>query len=56
MKLGLHLRIEKVLNQKLTNTQFKAIYKDWNAFSKDPEKYQNSIVIDMIKQYINEKK
>lgn len=46
--------IENVLDMWLTQKQLDAIEEDWNAFYNNPMLYKNSIVVDMIKQFLME--
>lgn len=46
--------IESVLDTWLTSKQLDNIQKDWQAFYNAPMQYSNSIVTDMIKQYLKE--
>jgi len=41
--------IENVLDMWLSQKQLETIKEDWKAFYNDPEKYKNTIVIDMVK-------
>lgn len=46
--------IENVLDQWLTSKQLLAIEKGWNEFYNNPLQFKNSIVVDMVKQSIQE--
>lgn len=41
--------LENVLDMFLTSKQIKVIEDGWKAFYNEPLKYQNSVVIDMVK-------
>ena len=45
--------LENVLDMFLTSKQIDAIQDGWNAFYKDPMKYKNSVVVDMVKLSLN---
>lgn len=47
-------RLELVLEMNLNDLQVEALKRGWNAFYNSPEQYKNSIVVDMVKQYLNE--
>jgi len=38
----------------LTDADVVCIADDWRAFCNDPEKYRNTVVVDMVNQYIDE--
>lgn len=44
--------LENVLDMFLTKRQMDAIEKYWKAFYTDPLKYKDSVVVDLIKEYI----
>lgn len=46
--------LEHVLDMWLTQKQIDAIEKGWNAFYNEPLKYQNSVVVDMVKLSLQE--
>ncbi len=46
--------LENVLDMWLTQKQIDAIKKGWNAFYNDPMQYKNSVVVDMVKQFLKE--
>lgn len=41
--------IENVLDMWLTSKQIETIKEGWNAFYNEPLKYENSVVVDMVK-------
>lgn len=47
-------RLECVLDMVLTDNQMQAISGGWSAFYREPERYKNTTVADMVKQYIEE--
>lgn len=46
--------IENVLDMCLTQKQLDAIKEGWNAFYNNPMQYKNSIVVDMVKLFLQE--
>ena len=54
MKLGKQLIIEKVLNTKINMNQLKAIKNGFYAFYESPQDYENTIVVELVKQFILE--
>ena len=46
--------IENMLGMKLSQKQFEKIKDGWNAFYNDPLKYKNTIVVEMVKLYLQE--
>lgn len=48
--------IESLLDIWLSNSELESIKIGWNAFYNDPLKYKNTIVVDMVKQSIIEKR
>ena len=46
--------LENVLDMWLTQKQIEAIKTGWKAFYENPMQYKNSVVIDMIKQFLKE--
>lgn len=46
--------LENVLDMWLTQKQIEAIEKGWNAFYNNPMQYKNSVVIDMVKLFLQE--
>lgn len=44
--------LENVLDMWLTQKQIEAIKTGWNAFYSDPMQYKNSVVVDMVKQFL----
>lgn len=38
----------------LTNAQLEAIKESWNAFYNNPADYKGTIVIDMVKQFVEQ--
>ena len=46
--------LEHVLDMWLTQKQIDAIENGWNAFYSDPMQYKNSVVVDMVKLFLQE--
>lgn len=46
--------VKRVLGRELTQIEFENLWIDWNAFTKNPLKYNGTVVVDMVKQYLNE--
>lgn len=46
-------RVQRVLGKNLSEQQLYAIYEGWFEFYKNPEKYKNSIVVDMVLLSLN---
>ena len=46
--------LENVLDMWLTQKQIEAIETGWNAFYSDPMQYKNSVVVDMVKLFLQE--
>lgn len=46
--------LEHVLDMWLTSKQIEAIKTGWNAFYNDPMQYKNSVVIDMVKLFLQD--
>lgn len=46
--------IGTVLGRSLTEKQFDALKQDWKAFYREPEKYRETPVVEMVKQYLEE--
>ena len=46
--------LEHVLDMWLTSKQIEHIKEGWNAFYNEPLKYQNSVVVDMVKLFLQE--
>ena len=46
--------LENVLDMWLTQKQINAIENGWKAFYNNPMQYKNSVVIDMVKQFLQE--
>lgn len=46
--------IENILDMWLTTTQLEAIKEDWKAFYNSPLDYKDTIVVYMVKQFVNE--
>ena len=46
--------LENVLDMWLTQKQIETIKTEWKAFYENPKQYKNSVVIDMIKQFLKE--
>lgn len=44
--------LENVLDMFLTKRQMDAIEKDWKVFYTDPLKYKDSVVVDLVKEYV----
>lgn len=47
--------VSRVLKREVSPIDFENLWYDWNAFTKEPEKYANSIVVDMVNQYLDER-
>ena len=47
---------EKVLDETLTEDEFKAMLHDWKVFSRNPEHYSGTIVVDMVKLWLSERR
>ena len=46
--------LEYVLDMWLTSKQIEAIENGWNAFYNSPMQYKNSVVVDMVKLFLQE--
>ena len=46
--------LENVLDMWLTQKQIDAIETGWNAFYSDPMQYKNSVIVDMVKLFLQE--
>ena len=46
--------LENVLDMWLTQKQIDAIENSWNAFYNNPMQYKNSVVVDMVKLFLQE--
>ena len=46
--------LENVLDMWLTTKQINAIEENWKAFFNNPMQYENSVVVDMVKQFLLE--
>ena len=46
--------LENVLDMWLTQKQIDAIETGWSAFYNDPMQYKNSVVVDMVKLFLQE--
>ena len=46
--------LENVLDMWLTSKQIEAIENGWNAFYNNPMQYKNSVVVDMVKLFLQE--
>lgn len=46
--------IENVMDMWLTQKQIETIKTEWKAFYENPMQYKNSVVIDMVKQFLKE--
>ena len=46
--------LENVLDMWLTQKQIEAIEKGWNEFFNNPMQYKNSVVVDMVKLFLQE--
>jgi hypothetical protein len=49
-------RAEKVLDETLTEDEFKAMLHDWKVFSRNPEHYSGTIVVDVVKSWLNDRR
>lgn len=47
-------KVEHILDRQLTDSGIALIKNDWKAFYNNPEEYKDSVVIDMILQYLRE--
>ena len=46
--------LENVLDMWLTQKQLDVIEENWKAFFNNPMQYKNSVVVDMVKQFLME--
>ena len=46
--------LENVMDMWLTQKQIETIKTEWKAFYENPMQYKNSVVIDMVKQFLKE--
>lgn len=46
--------ISSVLNRSVSFDEAKRLYKDWHEFFNHPEDFKNTIVVDMVLQYLND--
>ena len=46
--------LEHVLDMWLTSKQIEHIKEGWNAFYNNPMQYKNSVVVDMVKLFLQE--
>ena len=46
--------LENILDMWLTQKQIEAINIGWKAFYENPMQYKNSVVVDMVKQFLKE--
>ena len=46
--------VEQVLGVELSMIEFENLWIDWNAFTREPHKYEGTVVVDMVKQYLEE--
>ena len=47
-------KVENVLDRVLTDIGHTILQRDWKAFYDDPEDYTNSVVLEMIRQYLRD--
>lgn len=47
--------LNSVLGRKIGWVSFRELEHDWNEFYNDPSKYRNSVVVDMVNQWADEK-
>lgn len=47
-------RVEKVLDRTLTNAGHNLLKRDWKAFYAKPEDYKDSVVVEMVLQYLRD--
>lgn len=47
--------IESLLDMRITDWMFKELGIYWKAFYEEPFKYRGTIVVPMVKQYINQR-
>lgn len=45
--------IENLLDMWLSNAELKAIKEGWNAFYNNPADYKNTVIVAMVKEFIN---
>lgn len=46
--------LENVMDMWLTQKQIETIKTEWKAFYENPMQYENSVIVDMIKQFLKE--
>lgn len=46
--------VSRVLGREVDQTEFENLWHDWRAFTENPEKYADTIVVDMVKLYLDE--
>lgn len=46
--------VSRVLNREIDQIEFENLWIDWKAFARNPEKYADTIVVEMIQQYLDE--
>ena len=48
--------MENVIGKELTEDEFKAMLHDWKVFSRNPEHYSGTIVVDVVKLWLNDRR
>lgn len=46
--------VESYLKTELTHNEWEAMMHDWNAFSKDPAKYNSEVIVAMVEQWLSD--
>ena len=46
--------INKVLNNNVTEIELIYLAEDWKAFVENPTKYADSVIVDMVNQYLSD--
>lgn len=49
-----HQLIDEVLDRQLTIHGYRLLERDWKAFYADPKSYADSVVVEMVRQYLRE--
>ena len=55
-KSNRRLIMENVIGKELTEDEFKAMLHDWKVFSRNPEHYSGTIVVDVVKLWLNDRR
>lgn len=53
--LDKYIEIENVLGECFDINMLTEMENDWNAFYNNPSRYANTVVVDMVNQWIDEK-